>query len=332
MVLGVFCLFWGMYSTGGEVEINELFALLVQEGQIAGLCESRSTLNMDMPTAGGRVCWDTVECGGWKLQRNIIFGNWRILDPGDVRRAWGTAEKQLEDFLNDRPVSALCNYFDCGGRFARYIHDDGSGKGTVVLLHGIGVRAVSMGEMAEMLYAEGYDVLNYDYSSSRNSIAGHSIDFLAALRREEISGRIFFVTHSMGGLVLRHALAGMDAEECGNIGGAVMLGTPNQGSGWAYFGRIQPVINMNRALQDMIPGSQALDIPFPPVPVPVGVIAGKFDGKVACRRTLIKGMECEYLEVNCTHPGLRDPANTGGYILNFLATGTFTEDEKCQEQ
>ena len=46
-----------------------------------------------MPTMGGVIFWDDIqECNGWRLQRNTFTGHYRILDPNDVRRAWGKGE------------------------------------------------------------------------------------------------------------------------------------------------------------------------------------------------------------------------------------------------
>ena len=41
-------------------------------------------------TGGGKVFWEILEKrGGYRLQKNMLFGNCRILDEDDVRVAWG---------------------------------------------------------------------------------------------------------------------------------------------------------------------------------------------------------------------------------------------------
>ncbi|MDR3109046.1 MAG: hypothetical protein LBU65_05075 [Planctomycetaceae bacterium] len=46
--------------------------------------------NVPMPTMGGKVFWKTIaDVDGWRVQQNKVFGNCRILDPNNVRRAWG---------------------------------------------------------------------------------------------------------------------------------------------------------------------------------------------------------------------------------------------------
>jgi len=55
--------------------------------------------NIPMPTMGGHVFWtDIANVNGWRLQRNRLFGNCRIIDPDDVRRAWGGETAMLKAF------------------------------------------------------------------------------------------------------------------------------------------------------------------------------------------------------------------------------------------
>lgn len=38
-----------------------------------------------------RKLWDTLEeCKGWRLQQNEFTKHCRLVDPDDIRRAWGT--------------------------------------------------------------------------------------------------------------------------------------------------------------------------------------------------------------------------------------------------
>ena len=47
--------------------------------------------NVPFPTAGGEVFWtDLAEIDGWRVQRNTVTGHCRLLDPENIRRAWGT--------------------------------------------------------------------------------------------------------------------------------------------------------------------------------------------------------------------------------------------------
>ena len=300
------------------------FCQLAKSGQLESLLERHSTFNLPFITAGGKVFWDTLEVDGWKLQTNGIFGNWRILDSGDIRLAWGRNEEQLESFLNNRPTSMLANYFDDGYSFSKY-QAENQPIGSVVLIHGWGVRAVSMQGLAKELATNGYNALNYDYPSSFLNIRGQANGFLRIFRQEKPEGKLWFLTHSMGALVLRAALEKMDEEECRAISGIVMLGPPNRGSLLAILGDNALVREFNSSLGDMAPGADTLNFTIPKVVPPIGIIAGDFDGKVAFEDTAMpNGMPFSRIRVSCTHPGLRNPNNTMKQILEFFKYNRFS--------
>jgi hypothetical protein len=74
---------------------------LAQDPQMIGrLLEKLGCMpNWELPTMGGPVSWDDVaEVGGWRVQKNKVFGNCRILDPNNVRRAWGGETAILQAF------------------------------------------------------------------------------------------------------------------------------------------------------------------------------------------------------------------------------------------
>lgn len=216
------------------------------------------------------------------------------------------------------------NYFSRGECFFRYQTGSG-GKGIVILLHGWGVRAFAMTQLAVFLQRQGYHVLNYDYPSSKRSIRDHAEVFLNKFRKEQFTGNLYFVTHSMGGLVLRRAYAVMTQEERQRISAIVMLGPPNRGSKLAYFSKLPLFHIFNRSLGDMIPGNRELAIPIPDEGYPpIGIIAGTKDGKVSYHSTALPNrLTFDRITVKCDHPGLRDPLKTGRYILRYLRYTTF---------
>ena len=55
--------------------------------------------NLPLPTLGGKQVWaDLAWRGGWRLQENALTGHARVLDPGEVRRAWGPLADCREHF------------------------------------------------------------------------------------------------------------------------------------------------------------------------------------------------------------------------------------------
>ena len=236
--------------------------------------------------------------------------------------------------MNSSSMSnVLTNYFERGYRFHKLESVPSLCRRktkAVFLIHGWGVRAVAMARLASALADEGFTVYNYDYPTSKRNIREHSGIFLSLYRRilnTEKTSDVFFVTHSMGGILLRAALAQMDESECRRIEAIVMLGPPNRGSVLAYLGKSRVARGINASLADMIPeeDSYVRNIPPPPFLPPVGIVAAKYDGKVALSCTLLPdGQQCQRTVLPCTHPGLRDPKYTLAPVLNFFSSKTFS--------
>ena len=84
-----------------------------------------------------------------------------------------------------------------------------SERACVVLLHGMGRSSWSMGKAAKSLEEAGYRTVNFDYPSTK-----YSIDYLArtyiprALAKCQSNSleAVHFITHSLGGILLRQYL------------------------------------------------------------------------------------------------------------------------------
>ncbi len=145
----------------------------------------------------------------------------------------------------------------------------------VVLLHGLGRTYRSMNTLEKKLAASGFKVTNIDYPSR-----DYPIDRLADIVGDHIEGmdtapaaRINFVTHSLGGILVRW-LHGHGRLK--NIGRVVMLSPPNQGSEIVDKLAGNPVVEaaMGPAFHQLGTDSSSLPASLGPVDFELGVITG----------------------------------------------------------
>ncbi len=215
---------------------------------------------------------------------------------------------------------------------------------TVVLLHGLGRGFRSMSYLASQLERDGYRVVNLPYPSRTLPIEAIAAEWLPAMLRDKgvtAATRVHFVTHSMGGIVLRQWLAQASAAERANLGRVVMLAPPNAGSEvserLAAFLPFRWFTGVNgRRL-----GTRATDLPraLGPWPVgapPLGVIAGDRtlnplfsawlpgpdDGKVSVASTRLAGMT-DIVVLPHSHTWLPWRRDTVAQVLSFLGDEHF---------
>ncbi len=211
---------------------------------------------------------------------------------------------------------------------------------TVVLLHGLGRTSASMARIAGALEADGYRVLNATYPSRTHSLESLATDWLPAQLAAIAPGtRVHFVTHSMGGILVRLWL-----RECGvpeNLGRVVMLAPPNAGSelpdrlaGWPPF-RWFTGVNGHRlgTADSALP--RALG-PWPARTAPLGIIAGDrplaawpgtglpapHDGKVSVASTHLAGAS-DHVVLPFSHTWLGWRRATLTTITGFLHDARF---------
>ena len=77
---------------------NALVGLFKALAETGDTLKGLSLPNIPFPTLGGHVFWtDLANVKGWRLQRNDITRHCRILDPDDIRRAWGGEDALLKE-------------------------------------------------------------------------------------------------------------------------------------------------------------------------------------------------------------------------------------------
>jgi triacylglycerol lipase len=214
------------------------------------------------------------------------------------------------------------------------------GQDVVVLLHGMGRSTLSMKRIEWALVNRGYRVVNVGYPSTLHSVEQLARSHLApALRDLDLpsGGRVHFVTHSLGAILLRQQLA---MEPMPNLGRVVMLGPPNRGSELAEGWKRKFWYRLATGPSGQQVGTGERDLPraLGPAQFELGVIAGDRslnpifsrilpgpdDGKVAVAATRLEGM-ADFTVVHTSHTGLPCRKIVIQQVISFLETGRFSK-------
>lgn len=211
-------------------------------------------------------------------------------------------------------------------------------KTLVVLLHGIARTYRSMRRLENALKAEGYSTLNIDYSSRKQDLLASVSDIYQQLHAiyHQPDLKLHFITHSMGGLIVRQLLATYPILHIGRI---VMLAPPNQGSEVAdflknnflyqwFYGPAGQALTTMAAKTDPLPiidapaelaiiaGNRCLD------PICYFILPSENDGKVTIESTKLSGMK-DHIILPVTHSFLMYNKQVIHQAIYFLKYGRF---------
>lgn len=144
----------------------------------------------------------------------------------------------------------------------------------VVLLHGLWRGWHAMEPLARTLREEGFSTLNLPYPSTRLPISTLVTRVRREIERIAGNGPVHFITHSLGGIVVRAMLAEGVPWECGRL---VMLAPPNAGSEIVDWSRHHPVIHRLLGPAGRELGSDGFPKSLPPLPagIEAAVIMGR---------------------------------------------------------
>jgi triacylglycerol lipase len=208
----------------------------------------------------------------------------------------------------------------------------------VVLVHGLGRGPISMAPLGRGLVQAGFRVVNLGYPSwtlPADSLVALLADSVAGCCADEIDD-VNFVTHSLGGILVRQYLQEHSPEHRGRV---VMLAPPNGGSEIIDFLHTVPGL---RALLgptggDLGTDSTSLPNQLGPATFPLGVITGDRslnpiyswlipgpdDGKVSVERARIEGAK-QLLVAPFSHSFIMTRESVLQEVTTFLTTGSFS--------
>lgn len=215
-------------------------------------------------------------------------------------------------------------------------HDHINTRQAVILLHGLNRTSRSMSRIEHALKKRGFDTFNINYPSRRHCIERLSeISIEPAVATCYSYDKIHFVTHSLGGIVVRQYLKKHHPHNLGNV---VMLAPPNHGSevvdklkdfpGFSWLNgpacmqlttdssSIPNTIGKAGFKVGIIAGTRCFNPIFAPL------LSGKSDGTVTVESTKLIGMT-DHIELPVTHTCIMFSKAVIQQTISFIANGGF---------
>ena len=213
----------------------------------------------------------------------------------------------------------------------------GSPSDCVILLHGLARTDRSMSKLQKALERAGYRVHNVSYDSTRNRISQLAEEAIGpGLQLCQPAHKVHFVTHSLGGILVRQYLSCHNIE---NLGRVVMLGPPNKGSevvdrlrdfpGFRFIngeaglelgtgeGSVPRQLGAANFDLGIIAGTRSINL------ILSQWIAGPDDGKVSVESTRLEGMR-DHLEMDVTHTFMMRNDKVIEQVIHYLENGGFS--------
>jgi hypothetical protein len=212
----------------------------------------------------------------------------------------------------------------------------------VVLLHGLWRGFHAMEPMARALQSEGFSTLNIPYPSGRLPI-----DVLSERIRRQVGeipgdGPIHFITHSLGGIIVRKLL---DDGAPWDFGRIVMLAPPNNGSEIVDWARHKPILHRVLGPAGRALGSDGIPAALPPLPegVEAAVIMGNrstipffnslfgddHDGIVSAAKGRIEGLR-GFSVIPADHTFIQMHPEAIHLCVDFLKSGKWPVSAECR--
>lgn len=211
------------------------------------------------------------------------------------------------------------------------------GAESVVVVHGLGRTRASMAILASRLKNAGFRVVSFAYPSTSEPMEAlvDSLESELAQCCGDETQTVHFVTHSMGGVLVRSYLAQQPEPHRGRV---VMLSPPNQGSEVIDAFADSPMLRLVAGPVGSRLGTDSTGIPsqLGPVRFNLGIITGDRslnpfyswlipgpdDGKVGVDRARVEGAT-DFMVVPATHTFIMNRRDVADEVVYFLQHGQF---------
>jgi len=207
-------------------------------------------------------------------------------------------------------------------------------KTAVVYVHGLFLNGAEFTLLRRRLAgAHGFESHGFNYSTVRGSMSGTLAELARFVRRID-AGRIHFVGHSLGGIVLSRYF---EREHCEREGRVVLLGSPLVGSAsaravarHAWLRRVIGPLVAEELLEDCAPRQwncgRELGLIAGTRPMGLGRLFARFDedcdGTVGVSETKLPG-HTAHVTMPVSHMGMLASAVVARQVGEFLSQGRF---------
>ncbi len=204
---------------------------------------------------------------------------------------------------------------------------------TIILAHGLSRSPRAMRHIGKYAKLAGYQVAYFGYQSRHGLISEHVKSLRQMIEAHSASGPVHVVTHSLGGIVLRHYLSRYGAM---SIDRMVMIAPPHKGSEVIDRYRNNAIFRWwHGPVVDELGTSHAHPAVDHSHIAHIGIIAGnrsqpilgrcfssENDGKVSVESARLEGVS-NFVVLPFTHTNMLWKEETAEYTLQFLASGKF---------
>lgn len=145
----------------------------------------------------------------------------------------------------------------------------------VMLLYGFGATRRTLSILEKRLQQDGYSTFSVNLGGLFNTFNTDSIEELAHFvekkverlyRKYHFRSRLSIIAHSKGGLISQYYLKKLSGVR--RVKKLITLGTPHNGSVWAFLMSLTPVALVMKSIRQMAPRSTLIktlrQMPFPP--------------------------------------------------------------------
>ena len=210
----------------------------------------------------------------------------------------------------------------------------------VYFIHGYGGHGFELNKLKRAVNKSGFECEIFSYQSLRSEIDSVALELYFKIKKEGYD-TISFVTHSMGGIVVRALHLHINQEKSFPfIYRTVMIAPPNSGSPVAdslkQYGLIRFLVgpNIHNLTTDSISGANKYPKPTGELGVIIGLkdkdkwyytvpLPDENDG-IVLSKSAIMGIEKDVVKVDASHIMLIFNKKVKQYVVRFLKEGKFT--------